>query len=123
MKKEEIQHYINNFRRQISIYLKPDLNLRAVIYPSKEGAIIEFEFKKNQPTKDEFKKEEDTISDQLAKIQQNAFGGNLKGFQFTGTNIVLEPTKILIIKNNDKNEWTSSKAEDDVKKLLNPQDK
>lgn len=123
MKKEDIQHYINNFRRALSVYLKPDFNLRAFVYPSKEGAIVEFEFRKDQPTKDEFKKEEDTITDQLSKIQQHSFGGNLKGMKFTGTNIVLEANKILVIKDNNLKEWTSTKAEEDVHKLLNPQNK
>jgi len=122
MNKPDIQHYINNFRRLLSPYLKLDFNLRATVYPTKEGAIIEFEFRKDQPTIDEFKEEENEIYDQLIKIQQRTFGGK-KGMKFSGTNMALEPSKILIIKDNNLKEWTSSKAEEDVHKLLNPQNK
>lgn len=123
MKKEDIQHYINNFRRELSIYLKPDLNLKAIIYPALEGGIIEFEFRKDQPTRDEYKKIENTIAEQLDKINQKAFGGNLNGIKFSGTNILLEPGKILIIKDNRSEEWTQSKAKEDVQKLLNSQNR
>lgn len=121
MKKEDIQHYINNFRRELSIYLKPDFNLKAIIYPAIEGAIIELEFRKDQPTKDEFRKSENTLGEQLDKINQKIFAGNSNGLKFSGTNIFLEPGKIIIIKDSNDTEWSISKAKEDVEKLLKPQ--
>lgn len=121
MKKEDIQHYLNNFRRELSKYLKPDFNLKAIIYPSHDGAIIELEFRKDQPTKDEFKKLEQTLAEQLHKINIKHISGSLVSIKFSGTNIFLEPGKIFLIKDSNDSEWTIMKAQEDVKKLLNPQ--
>lgn len=123
MKKEDIQHYLNNFRREISKYLKPDFNLKAIIYPSDEGAILEFEFRKDQPTRDEFKKHEIDLSEQIKKVNISVLGETINNniIKFSGTNIFLEPGKIIIIKDNNEKEWTTANAEEDVKKLINPQ--
>jgi hypothetical protein len=121
MKKEDIQHYLNNFRRELSKYLKPDFNLKAIIFPSNEGAIIEFEFRKDQPTRDEFKKHEALISDQLRKVNISSLATDNSSIKFSGTNTFLEPGKIFIIKDNNQEEWSTMKAAEDVKKLINPQ--
>jgi len=121
MEKEKIQIYLNNFRRFFTPYVRKDINFRTVVYPADDGAIIEIFFKKFAPVKDEFKKQEKSIVNALMRIDQHSFGGNLNGFHFTGTNIVLEQGKILIIKENKDSEWSIEKAKDDINKLVNPQ--
>ncbi|HLO90142.1 MAG TPA: hypothetical protein VK172_03150 [Lentimicrobium sp.] len=121
MEKDKIQIYLNNFRRLFSPFLKRDINFRTVVYPADNGAIVEINFKKFAPVKDEFRKNEKSLTDSLKRIEQHSFGGNLDGFQFKGTNFILEGEKIYIIKDDDSNEWTIEKAREDVFKLLNPQ--
>lgn len=121
MEKDTIQIYLNNFRRLFSPYLKRDMNFRIVVYPADNGAIIEINFKKYAPVKDEFRKKENLLTDSLKRIEQHSFGGNLDGFQFKGTNFILEGEKIFIIKDDSKNEWSIEKTREDVFKLLNPQ--
>ena len=121
MKNEKIQHYLNNFRRELSHYLKPDFNLKAIIFPSDEGAIIEFEFRKDQPTKDEFRKHESTLAEQFHKVHIKILDDSNAAIRFTGTNIFLEPGKVFVIKDSNEDEWTLERAKDDVKKLINPQ--
>lgn len=121
MKTDKVQHYLNNFRRELSVYLKPDYNVKAIIFPSEEGTIIEFEFRKDQPTRDEFRKMEQTIIDHLHKINVKSLNDHTTNLKFSGTNMYLEPGKIFLIKDNNDSEWTSEKAHDDVEKLINPQ--
>ena len=120
MDKQIIQKYLNNFRRLFSPYLVKDVNFKTVVFPSNDGAIIEIIFSKFSPAKDEFRKSEIKLSDSLKRIEQHAFGGNLDGFHFVGTNYLLENEKIFIIKDNNSLEWTAKKAQEDVFKLLNP---
>jgi len=121
MDKEKIQLYLNNFRRFLSPYLRKDFNFRTIIYPSDDGAIIELKFQKLAPVKDEFRKTEKTINDSLKRLNQQAFGGNLDGFNFSGTNYILEEGKIILIKDKNNSEWNIEQAKKDVDKLLHPQ--
>jgi len=123
MDKEKIQLYLNNFRRILSPFLRKDINFKAIIYPANDGAIVELKFQTNSPIKDEFRKNEKTITDSLKKVNQHAFGGNLGSFTFSGTNLILEKGRIIIIKDTNKKEWEIEQVKKDVDKLINPQSK
>jgi CRISPR/Cas system CMR-associated protein Cmr1 (group 7 of RAMP superfamily) len=121
MEKKEILPYLNNFKREFNSYLKNDYSLKTVIYRSNEGVIMEILLRKDLEERDEFKKEEDSISIQLSKLDQNTFNNNPHNYKFKGTNIILEPNKIIIIKDSNLSEWTEKKAIEDVSKILNTQ--
>lgn len=121
MNKDKIQIYLNNFRRFLSPYLVKDINFRTIIYPADDGAIVELKFQKTSPVKDEFRKNEKSVTDALKRINQHAFGGNLAGFKFSGTNVIMEQGRIIIIKDNDEKQWNVNQAKKDVDKLINPQ--
>lgn len=118
--KEKIQSYINNFRRHISPYLKPNIGLNVVAHPSKnKGAILEIKIGPSIENDDEFFDATSTVNEALEKIPQKAFGGNLKGFNFGGTNVIMEPERIVLIKGGDsEEEWSDSGALEDVKRIL-----
>jgi len=114
-----IQDYINNFRELISGVLKPDIGISAVVYPCVEdGAIIEFRFGKGIESTDEYKDSIRKISDALTTIKQKAFGGNLEGFIFSGTNYVMEFHRLILIKDNSPSEWSVKQANKDVLKFV-----
>jgi len=114
-----IQNYINNFRIQLSIFLKPDIGIHSIIYPCiEDGAIIEFTFGAGIPSSDDYKDPFPKISDALKTIQQKAFGGNLNGFKFLGTNYIMEFHRLILIKDNSESEWTEKKATEDVFKFV-----
>ncbi len=121
MEKDKIQLYLNNFRRLISPYLRKDINFKSIIYPANNGAIIELKFQITAPIKDEFRKNEESVNDSLKRINQHAFGGNLSGFIFSGTNIVMEEGRIIIIKDKEDIQWTEEQVKKDVEKIINPQ--
>ncbi|MDN3664389.1 hypothetical protein ACFFU1_11590 [Algibacter miyuki] len=123
MNKETIQLYLNNFRRFISPYLRKDINFKSIIYPANDGAIVELKFQKTSPIKDEFRKKENSVTDSLKRINQHAFGGNLAGFKFSGTNLIMEEGRIIIIKDDNKTEWSIEQVKKDVEKLIHPQKK
>lgn len=117
--KKTIQEYIENFKYQISDVLKPEIGITTIVYPCKEdGAIIEFRFDKGIESTIEFKDSFNKISDALATIKQKAFGGNLNGFIFKGTNYVMEFHRLIVIKDNSPSEWTMRQAYSDVLKFI-----
>jgi hypothetical protein len=115
-----IQTYINDFRRHLSRYLKPNIGLACKAYPAQgSGAILEFTIRRGIANDDKFMVVEPTVNDALGKIRQHAFGGDLRGFVFAGTNVVMEKDRIILIKGgNDESEWNDEGAQSDVKKIL-----
>ena len=120
--KKIIQRYINNFRRHFSLRLKPNIGLLCNAYPVESvGAILEFVVGPEISSSDEFKEIEPTINDALVKIPQKAFGGNLKGFKFGGTNIIIENNRVIIIKGQDNEaEWNDQATQADIKRIQSP---
>jgi len=122
MKNEEvIQGYINNFRREFSNYLKPGIGMVFRVIPVvNEGAILEVDLKPNVKNADIYMEPEQTVNKALGNIKQSAFGGNLEGFRFGGTNTILEPNKIIFIKGeDDQNIWDANAVKNDIKTLVN----
>lgn len=119
MDKKKYQSYINNFRRRLAQYLKPSFGLLCNIYPSDDGgAILEFVIDANIENDDVYMESRKSLGSALSNIQQSAFGGNLEGFSFGGTNTILENNRIIYIKEANPNEWTDSAAEREVTALV-----
>ncbi len=119
---QTIQQYINNFRRHLAPHMKPGVGLACTVFPAtSEGAILEFKIGPEIVNTDEFRPESKTVNEALANIPQRAFGGNLSGFRFAGTNVVMEDNRIVLIKGeDDPNQWNDSAAGADVKRILPP---
>ena len=115
-----IQSYINNFRRHLSQFLKPNIGLSCKAYPANSsGAILEFTIGPGIANDDELVPPSSTVNEALANIQQRAFGGNLDGFRFSGTNVITEDNRIILIKGGDDlDEWNDKGAYLDAKKVL-----
>lgn len=117
-----IQKYINNFRRHLAPYLRPSIGLACKVFPAVEsGAILEFSIDSGIANTDEFRPFSRTVNEALSSISQRAFGGNLAGFRFGGTNVVMEDNRIILIKGeDDPNQWNDQAALTDVKRILPP---
>jgi hypothetical protein len=121
--KEILQQYINNVRRHFAPYLRPGIGLSCKVFPTKgEGAILEFKIGPNVSNSDDFEPERETINEALSQISQHEFGGNLRGFKFGGTNVIMEKDgRIILIKGeDDPTQWTDAAALDDVRRILPP---
>jgi len=117
--RKKIQNYINNFRRKIAAYLRPGIGLSCNVHPTEtDGAILEFIIGDELQNDDSYKNVTPTINDALSTIEQRAFGGNLDGFKFSGTNLIMEENRIIFIKDDSSSEWTDIAAQNDVLKLL-----
>jgi len=121
MEKKKYQSYINNFRRRLAIYLKPGIGLTCNIYPSEDGGgILEFIIGDATENDDIYKDQNKSLGAALSNIEQKAFGGNIEGFNFGGTNTILENNRIILIKESNPNEWSDEAAAKDVEKLVSP---
>jgi len=119
MDKNKYQKYINNFRRKLTPSLRPGVGLSCSIYPSKDGgAILEFRIGNASENDDEYKEVSESLGAALSHIEQSAFGGNLEGFQFSGTNTILEDNRIIYIKESNPKEWSDFAARKDVTALF-----
>lgn len=120
MDRQEIQMYINNFRRLFSRFLKPDVGIQSTIFPFDKGSVIVYELGLNLQNKDDLRSNSKEISEALKRT--NLFE-NEKGNQihsFVGTNILLIKNKIVVIKDENPNEWTEEKAQLDIEKIIQP---
>lgn len=120
MEKQDIQKYINNFRRLFSSYLKPNVGMQTTVYPFDKGAIIVVELNINSLNKDELRASSINIQEALKKT--NLFENEKKEdiHNFVGTNILLVKNKVVFIKDNSLSEWTLSKVEKDIEKIVKP---
>jgi hypothetical protein len=120
--KNTIQSYINDFRRHFAAFLKPGIGLACKVFPAKgEGAILEFALGTGIKNDDEYMPVKDTVNESLKGIQQRMFGGNLDAIRFAGTNIAMEPDRIILIKGeNTASEWSNAGAKNDVQRIVAP---
>ncbi len=119
MDKGTIQAYINNFRRRIARFLKPGVGITCNVYPAASGgAILEFTLGQGTENDDLYKEVSPSLGAALGGIEQRAFGGNLSGFNFVGTNTILENNRIILIKDDSLSEWNEETAEKDVIRLV-----
>jgi hypothetical protein len=117
--RQKVQRYINNFRREITRFLRPGLGISCTVYPADAGgAILEFRMGTDIANADTYKPESATLTRALAEIRQHAFGGNLDGFIFRGTNVILENDRIILIKDDSDSEWTDAAAAKDVQEVI-----
>lgn len=118
MNKNTIQKYINNYRRQLTRYLRPGFGLLCNVYPAKNGAILEFVIGNGLMNDDIYHQESNSTGEALGRINQRAFGGNLSGFTFRGTNTILEPNRLIYIKDSNSSEWGDKAVIKDVNAVL-----
>jgi len=119
VQRSTMQAYINNFRRLLSTFMKPGLGVKCVVYPAKQGgAVMLFEFDAYDGNEDVYKMDVSSVNKALSKIRQHAFGGNLDGFDFKGTNIIMESNGVVIIKDGSPSEWTEESAKADVNRIV-----
>lgn len=117
--KTTVQDYINNFRRRLTPFLRPGIGLACLVHPADVGGVIlEFTVGPQIENDDVYAAAAPTLGKALSGIEQHAFGGNFEGFNFAGTNYVLERDKIILIKDESISEWNDAAAARDVDKLL-----
>lgn len=118
--KKVIQAYVNDFRRHMSKFLKKSVGLACKAYPSSgDGGVIEFKIGPNLSSDDEITEVQQSINDVLKAIPQKIVGGNIDRVKFGGTNISMEPDRILIIKGEDDIDlWSDTGALNDVNKII-----
>jgi hypothetical protein len=117
-----IQSYVNNLRRHLARYLKPKTGMSVTVYPAEqEGAIVEIRLGPDIVNEDHYAPPQRTVNDALRGIKQRAFGGELAGFRFRGTNIIGEGDRLILIKGGDsRQEWSDDAAAADVRRIVTP---
>ena len=119
MNKSQIQAYINNFRRRLAPFLRADIGVQCSIFPAKPGgAVLVFQLGPDVENDDVYKLESSSLGRALGQIEQRAFGGNLDGMLFGGTNTILESDKLIFIKDGTNSEWSDQAAAKDVKAVV-----
>lgn len=96
--------------------------MTCTVYPAEaSGAILDFRMAAGEANQDAYEETSATVNDTLRLIDQKLVGGNIDGIVFKGTNISLEPDRILLIKGeDDENEWSDQSARHDVERIVTP---
>ncbi len=118
--KKKIQEYVNNFRRHLSIHLKPGIGLSCKIFPAgTEGAVLDFTIGPNISNEDTFEEPKKTVNSILEVVPQRMVSGNIEAIKFRGTNATMEPNRILLIKGEDDPAlWNDQGAKNDVERII-----
>jgi hypothetical protein len=113
------QQYVNNFRRRFSGLLKPGIGMKCRILPTAtSGTILEFTMGLEGKNADTYEETSPSMAVALGKIEQHAFGGDLSSYAFHGTNTILEPNRIIFIKDDAPGEWSDEAAGRDVAQIV-----
>ena len=85
-------------------------------YPaSTGGGLVEIKIGPSTANSDHLFPPEASLGVILSKVPQHAFGGNLSGVKFKGTNVVLEGDRLLLIKgDDDPADWSDDAAARDL---------
>jgi hypothetical protein len=119
MNKHQIQPYINNFRRRLAPFLRPGIGMTCLIYPAATGgAMLVFQLGPEVENDDVYQAPSATLGKALSQIEQRAFGGNIEGVSFGGTNTILESNKLIFIKDGNPSEWSDEAAAKDVRAVV-----
>jgi hypothetical protein len=119
MDKHQTQSYINNFRRRLATFLRPGIGVKCFVYPAETGgAVLVFRLGPDVENDDVYQQPSSTLGKALAQIEQRAFGGNLEGLNFGGTNTILEADKLIFIKDGTSSEWSDAAAAKDVSAVV-----
>ena len=116
----KIQRYLNNFRKNLSPYLKSGVGVTSTVYPSTgPGAVLEFSVGENLKSDDRFENTQANVNASLDTVNQTALVGT-ENLTFSGTSTVVQaPNRFIIIKGGDSEEqWGEEATKNDVRKLL-----
>jgi len=105
-----------------SIYrqiLRPDISYQAnAIVSERHGALIFFKFRKGS-RRFSFRKIRKPIGVALQDLPQRGFKGDLSNVIFGGTNVVVEGSKLIIVKgSNQKEDWSPMEARIDANRQI-----
>jgi len=115
MTKDTINSYLINFRRFITPFLKPDVSIRFITYPFKDGAVLVSEFDMNGNNNTEYRADSSTLNEAIAKT--NLFDKPNELQPINNTKIIIGNGKVVIIKGTSAS-WTEKEANEDVNKFL-----
>jgi hypothetical protein len=112
---EVIRRYCDEFISKHKAILRPDLNYDILaIVSKKEGSLLFIEFKEGKRQL-KYELTDEPIGKVLMLLPQKAFGGDLTGVRFAGTNIVREGNKLILIKgDNSSKAWSQMEAKKDA---------
>ena len=119
-KNTRLKKYVELFKRNISQYLAPGIDIKTIIYPVEaDGAVFEFFFNNENDTSKHVESLRPTVGRVLSEIPQRMVGGNIEGVKFGGTNLYLEGNRILIIKGeDDPSGWSGKAIIEDVQRVV-----
>ncbi len=118
--KKAIQIYINKFRKELAVKLKPEIGMEVIVHPIKEtGAIFELILGVEKSNSDHYERINNKIGQALKKINQHMLQGDTSHMHFKGTSILAENDRIIIIKGGDNpKEWEGDAAANDAIRLI-----
>lgn len=116
MEKEIINRYLINFRRLFSPFLKKDVSMNISAFPYDDGAIMVVGLAYNSSNNTIFVEDSKTMADAMEKT--NLFDSPEQASPIISTKIIIQNTKVVVIKGDDDSLWTDKAAKNDVDNIL-----
>lgn len=118
IEKQVLNQYLNNFRRLFSRFLKSGVGIQTTSFPFNEGIVIVVELGIGIPTKEESRTNSKDLKEAL--MRTNLFEGNDTPQEIPGTTIILSKNKIVILKNDDADQWNEEAVKVDISNIIKP---
>lgn len=123
MDKSVIKKYIDDFKRLFSPFMKPGVTFNSTICPYKGGVVCIFQFNTNQNDsvviKDSNKTALDVFeSEDIKGIVSVGPGVDKANIRFPGTNIANMGNRLVIIKDDNPDEWGITATVNDVSRII-----
>ncbi|WP_312754053.1 hypothetical protein [Escherichia coli] len=113
--------YVRKLMKKIQSHYH-GLALSFSIHPAKEGSgVIVINLGTYSP-KPLFRKECASLKDAFKSVEQKIFRGDLSHIEFSGTNIIFDENKAILIKDNQKSEWSNSAVDIDFNRIFRIRD-
>lgn len=116
-----IQSYVNNLRTRLTSFLKPNISIQIDIYNCEDqGGVLVIHFKPGGLSFDNEITEYSKISEVLSQLNQKFYVGNIDSITFKGTHLLMEPSRIILIKESNPSEWSIQKLNKDLDMIFQP---
>lgn len=123
MDKTIIKRYVDDFKRIFSRFIKPGVTINSIICPYKGGTVCIFQFSMAQGESVIVKDTSKTAFDVLEHEGINGIislgpGVNKENIHFSGTNLANMGNRLVIIKDDNPDEWSITAVVNDVSKII-----
>jgi hypothetical protein len=117
MRRNIIIDYINNFKKNLLVEVKPGVSISCTAYPWSEGAVLVFALSKDRLGNDKIKEESHNLREALTTTR--LFAPTSENEKPSETRFFYHKNMIILVKSDENSQWSNDAANRDVEQAVN----